>query len=309
MRKFAVALTLTLIITNFPMSNALAISVEILEPQDGAVFHHRNVSIHCVAHACCKDLLVYWEWIWTWNNGSYKESGWLNYTLKYEFYINISLYPGWNKVEVLVKSNRDLAAMDNITLYYDGPLAEVNGPYYGKVGQVIEFNGTAYGGSKPYRWFWDFGDGEISEQKNPEHVYMKPGKYMVSFTVTDSNGYRDVAYTWAFIEEDNLPPTVEIVTPKHGLYVNERKILPSPITVVVGKITVEAEAEDNDTGILCVAFYIDGEFKVNVTSPPYTWFMYEKAGIHEIEVIAYDTAMNNATDYVKVLVITKKFIP
>lgn len=37
-------------------------------------------------------------------------------------------------------------------------------------------------------WLWDFGDGSISTDANPVHVYQKDGTYVVSLTVTDQNG-------------------------------------------------------------------------------------------------------------------------
>lgn len=40
----------------------------------------------------------------------------------------------------------------------------------------------------PASFLWDFGDGETSTYMNPTHVYTKPGKYTVTFTVTYFNG-------------------------------------------------------------------------------------------------------------------------
>ncbi|MCK9613534.1 MAG: PKD domain-containing protein [Bacteroidales bacterium] len=37
-------------------------------------------------------------------------------------------------------------------------------------------------------WFWDFGDGSTSTQKNPQHTYLQPGVYSVVLVVTDSEG-------------------------------------------------------------------------------------------------------------------------
>ena len=37
-------------------------------------------------------------------------------------------------------------------------------------------------------WFWDFGDGRASTEKNPEHRYTKFGVYSVTLTVTDNGG-------------------------------------------------------------------------------------------------------------------------
>ncbi|MDR7128392.1 hypothetical protein J2X69_000724 [Algoriphagus sp. 4150] len=37
-------------------------------------------------------------------------------------------------------------------------------------------------------WHWDFGDGSISNLKNPQHTYAKKGNYTVVFSVTNSIG-------------------------------------------------------------------------------------------------------------------------
>lgn len=40
-------------------------------------------------------------------------------------------------------------------------------------------------------WSWDFGDGALSSQQNPEHTYVNAGNYNVILTVTSSNGCID----------------------------------------------------------------------------------------------------------------------
>jgi parallel beta-helix repeat protein len=45
---------------------------------------------------------------------------------------------------------------------------------------------------------WDFGDGESSNEANPEHTYGEPGTYKVTLTVTDSDG--DESEQFIYIE-------------------------------------------------------------------------------------------------------------
>lgn len=43
------------------------------------------------------------------------------------------------------------------------------------------------------QWFWDFGDGQGSAERNPTHQFPAEGTYMVTLTVTDSFGTLDYA--------------------------------------------------------------------------------------------------------------------
>ncbi len=64
--------------------------------------------------------------------------------------------------------------------------ADANGPYFSWDYNPIQFYGSAYCGSEPYIWYWDFGDDITSEEQNPVHHYLDTGEYTVILTVTDS---------------------------------------------------------------------------------------------------------------------------
>jgi len=93
--------------------------------------------------------------------------------------------------------------------------ANAHGPYYGKPGTPVSFTGSATGGTLPYSWLWDFGDGNTSDEQNPTHVYSTPGNYTVILTVTDDSGDSSDDTTWAYIE--NNPPNAPTITgPANG---------------------------------------------------------------------------------------------
>jgi len=95
--------------------------------------------------------------------------------------------------------------------YKTTPLrANAHGPYYGKPGTPVSFTGSATGGTPPYSWLWDFGDGNTSDEQNPTHVYSTPGNYTVILTVTDDSGDSSDDTTWAYIE--NNPPNAPTIT-------------------------------------------------------------------------------------------------
>lgn len=49
----------------------------------------------------------------------------------------------------------------------------------------------ASSGSESVLWEWDFGDGRISDEKNPVHIYAVEGIYTVSLTVWNEEGEQD----------------------------------------------------------------------------------------------------------------------
>ncbi len=65
----------------------------------------------------------------------------------------------------------------------DGFIAEGDGPYFGEIDEDIFFNGSASGGTKPYNYSWDFGDGNSTYGQNLTHNYSVNGTYKVNLTV------------------------------------------------------------------------------------------------------------------------------
>ena len=55
---------------------------------------------------------------------------------------------------------------------------------------AITFTDLSFNGN-PSSWFWDFGDGTSSTDRNPVHTYQQDGRYTVSLIVTDALGCED----------------------------------------------------------------------------------------------------------------------
>jgi PKD repeat protein len=101
----------------------------------------------------------------------------------------------------------------NAIIYGDSSLVtEANGPYEGYVEEEIQFNGDVTGGIPPYTWFWDFGDGESSDEQNPSHVFLEFGDYEVVLTVTDKNLNTDSDETVCTVNIDNEPPIKPLIS-------------------------------------------------------------------------------------------------
>ena len=55
-------------------------------------------------------------------------------------------------------------------------------------GTAVAFASSATGGTAPYTYSWNFGDGTSATGASPTHTYSKVGPYNVTVTTTDSNG-------------------------------------------------------------------------------------------------------------------------
>lgn len=186
-------------------------------------------------------------------------------------------------------------------------------PVYPKVNQTVQFfdNSTDSNGSI-VEWWWDFGDGSTSTEKNPKHVYQNVGNYNVKLVVTDNDGQKsEKQLTIKISAESDEPPTCEILYPKNN-------------NVVTNIITISGTATD-DYGISRIELYIDNnlfitlsfivgsaseDIKIKIdnysqdivflsTSPYYTFLLDTKnlpIGTHMIKMVVYDTVNQLAFD-------------
>jgi rhodanese-related sulfurtransferase len=186
------------------------------------------------------------------------------------------------------------------------PVADAGGPYSGKVGESILFDG-----SRSYdvdgnivSYSWNFGDGATGEGVNVTHAYSHEGSFTVSLMVTDSEGRFNVSKTVVYV--DNTPPSVEIVKPKDRyLYFMDTEVMSLLFkTRIIGGITVGVYANDDISGINRVEFYVDDTLMDTVYEMPFSW-KWECASPfdHIIKVVAYDSAGNSASDEMRVWVI------
>lgn len=178
-----------------------------------------------------------------------------------------------------------------------------NGRYEGLINSPVHFSGSASGGSLSYSWHWDFGDGNISDEQNPEHIYTHSGIYTVTFTVTDNENHIEKDHTQATITETRMSPTVKIVRPETALYLKNKRLRPFSFPLIIGDITVVVDAFDNESEIERVEFYIDDMLKATDIEPLFNWLWIERTGLkpkHIIKVVAYDKAGNSANDEITV---------
>lgn len=184
--------------------------------------------------------------------------------------------------------------------------ATINGPESGYLNTPIEFQGSAQGGVAPYIYEWDFGDGtETILIESPTHTYTKTGSFTITLTVTDSALYEEqetTTTTTITIEKEQIDPTVTITQPKKGMYVNNNQLFSMEKTVIIGDITIKADAVDHESGIKNVTFTIGNEKSEEIIIPPYE-YLWDTAnfGTVTITATAYDHTGNSATDELSVV--------
>ena len=96
------------------------------------------------------------------------------------------------------------AMLTSMATMTDNLEADAGGPYEGVVGEEIQFEGTATGGTPPYSFHWDFGTGDTSDLKDPIYVYNEPGVYFVTLVVFDGAGMMAIDDTTATITESDI---------------------------------------------------------------------------------------------------------
>lgn len=79
---------------------------------------------------------------------------------------------------------------DHLTIYVgsDFQTAASGEPLGGEAPLTVQFSASATGGSPPYTYAWDFGDGGASTLQSPSHTYGADGEYGVLLTARDSIG-------------------------------------------------------------------------------------------------------------------------
>ena len=59
----------------------------------------------------------------------------------------------------------------------------------------VNFSSKIKWNNGPFTYYWDFGDGNTSNQQNPNHIYTQPGNYNVELIVTDDQWNKKNFYT------------------------------------------------------------------------------------------------------------------
>ena len=148
---------------------------------------------------------VYWEM--DFGDGAFMEGNGTEVSHSYveegTYVATLSVYDEWNS-----KSTCEVTLR---VLHNDEPRASFTySPSELKAGDSVSFRDSSNDpDGSVVAWFWDFGDGSTSTERNPTHSYDSPGTYTVVLTVTDNDGMKGSHTKTVLVLPRNLPPTAD----------------------------------------------------------------------------------------------------
>lgn len=102
---------------------------------------------------------------------------------------------------------------------------------------------------------------------------------------------------------DDVPPQISIEKPENYLYIADREVMETSMPIIIGKISIKIDANDEQSGIDKVEIYVDDVLKAEIKNKPYQWLWDEFALFrHEIKAIAYDKVGNSANETLGVII-------
>ena len=118
-------------------------------------------------------------------------------------------------------------------------------PLAGEVTLIIQCTDNSKG--KVTRYLWEFGDGFVSEQKDPIHKYTSPGSYMITQTVYGRTG------TSSADQMILVRPVLEENTMKSGVFQTEdsdKPVADFVLSARSGKKPLTVSCYDNSKGLI-----------------------------------------------------------
>jgi len=81
-------------------------------------------------------------------------------------------------------------------------------PRQGPEPLTVQFAATPKGGTTPYAFSWDFGDGATSNLEDPVHTFVQTGAFDCLVTVTDAQARTAIASAPVYVGVP-IPPAIE----------------------------------------------------------------------------------------------------
>jgi len=119
------------------------------------------------------------------------------------------------------------------------------------------------------------------------------GEYSCYIDISSNAGEETIPISITIVEEQQpIPPTLTISKPGNSsrLYFRDRELFKFPKTLIIGPITIVAEAKPVDSTITKMEVYFDDIIKFNDTNSSINFYFAERIfGKHTIKIKAYDS--------------------
>ena len=118
---------------------------------------------------------------------------------------NVQLSEAPNRVYCIIYATDSMGNSNDTK----NPFANASGPYTGIIAIDINFSAEQSFDldGDITRYDWDFGDGTTGSGETTNHIFTSNGNYTITLTVTDDNGNKGIAKTYALIKESIIIKT------------------------------------------------------------------------------------------------------
>jgi PKD repeat protein len=137
------------------------------------------------------------SWRWNFGDGSTSTSQNPKHVYEAEGQYQISLEVGRGSRPASVSNTLKVLPADTLMVSF------TYSPSSPKPGQTVQFIDTSV--AFPTAWQWDFGDGVVSPDQNPSHVFSEASSYRVTLTLSNRTGSNNASCTI------NVMPTITII--------------------------------------------------------------------------------------------------
>jgi PKD repeat protein len=122
-------------------------------------------------------------------------------------------------------------------------------PQTGQAPLTVQFYDTSTGAAT---WFWEFGDGGVSEAQYPTYTYQNEGVYSVRLTIEGPGGGTDDASNQVIVEASAGAPNLVV----RNLYISGTQVMPRDKVVITADVFNEGEAwGDGDIDLIINGAY------------------------------------------------------
>ncbi len=167
---------------------------------------------------------------------------------------------------------------------------------YGTAPLKVSFKSLTENFEQKLTYAWDFGDGTISNEEHPHHIYAIDGNYTCTLTITDEISESSDNVTITALE--NYPPIIKIVVDKAS---GNR---PLTVTFDVDGFDFDGEIASYNWEIIYPPFF--SKQKTTTHDEKNFSERFIQSGFYEIKLTVKDDFGNTATDYIKIQVLKHK---